>query len=301
MHSLEKEFDKISISIWDSIYDAWMLNANLGENTISDLILLYLKKLKRNDIDIIPHNQRFEKKSGADWFWVIGSSRYGKWISFAVQAKRINEKEEYSEFAKVSKAKTQTQNLIKFSKRNNALAVYALYNNAKLNKKDTNNHLHCGCRNNFLKQTFLFQSKLNLNNLKPLKIIKLAKQKNLGVSIVPANTIHTQLSRRMKRNFKSIHQVKSSIPLKCLICELSCKLNNCVSNGSKTIDILGEKLLIENTNQMRLKISQMQNDGNKIDESFDSQFFEENNIDDLKFYFAKRMIIIDVGVNDDPK
>jgi Holliday junction resolvase len=55
----------------------------MGEETITELLLLELKRRHENEIKIVPFNRRQEARNGADWAWSFEGKQ---WLGMRVQA-----------------------------------------------------------------------------------------------------------------------------------------------------------------------------------------------------------------------
>jgi hypothetical protein len=89
MNNLCIGFLESAVSTWNLIERARRLNYQVGEESITDLLLLEWKERFTGELLSIAHNKAQEGRSGADWeWWFIGRS--GRGIGFRVQAKVLN-------------------------------------------------------------------------------------------------------------------------------------------------------------------------------------------------------------------
>lgn len=74
---------------WSAVADGDDFGLRLREDTVTEGALLHLAR--RFPLLVLQKfNQAEEKSSGGDWEWFVGSRRHG-WISFRVQAKRMDD------------------------------------------------------------------------------------------------------------------------------------------------------------------------------------------------------------------
>lgn len=129
INKIEQTVKKLSGEIWTDIKAASDYKLSLGEESITDKVLLELARLNSSSIRIETFTKHEERKNGADFFWIIGTGN--KWTSFLIQAKKIEYgKQIYSQLYYKSKdiEKTQLQLLNEFSTKTGILACYCFYN-----------------------------------------------------------------------------------------------------------------------------------------------------------------------------
>lgn len=187
--TIQQTINNLTIDVWDNIGLSNRLHTKYGEETISDILLLELAKLRNYNLRIIQTPKDREKYKGTDWEWFIGSQSYG-WIRFAIQAKKAdpNSKNgDYSCLKHTVGTEEQIDILKRYSKANNAVPLYCLYNHySKANEPD---HWHC-------KRIF--------------------EQKLLGWTITAIRNVETALTTHGCRNFEFMHKQKETLPTKCL-------------------------------------------------------------------------------------
>ena len=118
--------------IWNSIAEADQYGLSYGEETITDNVLLYLKKHHKRHVYLKSFSKKEERHNGADWEWWIG--REGQWNGMRVQAKRIKlPREEYKSLFYKSKKSTKLQidHLIDQATANDLTPVFAFYTYSK--------------------------------------------------------------------------------------------------------------------------------------------------------------------------
>jgi len=129
---IHKKFEEITRKIWTDIKLSQQYGIILGEETITDSILLELARQNFFNIRILQTQKPKEAIQGTDWEWFVGSYKYG-WIRYAIQAKKLNLTTlGYGNLNhKIGKAPNddyQINILRKFSKANGAVPLYHFYN-----------------------------------------------------------------------------------------------------------------------------------------------------------------------------
>jgi hypothetical protein len=82
-------FETLAEQTWDRIRDAHELDVSQGEETITDLNLLEIKRNGISTIRVVKLSIDEEAIKGIDWEWWIGSDAQG-WLRYAVQARKIH-------------------------------------------------------------------------------------------------------------------------------------------------------------------------------------------------------------------
>jgi len=65
--TIQQTISKLTLEIWENIYFANQLNTKYGEETISDVLLLELARLKNYNLRILQTPKDKEKYKGTDW------------------------------------------------------------------------------------------------------------------------------------------------------------------------------------------------------------------------------------------
>jgi len=91
------ELDEIAIKnsgwAWDSLREARKHSYQVGEESITDFLVLNIKKWGKGRIVVDTFTRHKEAVNGSDWeWWFTGTS--GKWLGMRVQAKVLNLKSE---------------------------------------------------------------------------------------------------------------------------------------------------------------------------------------------------------------
>lgn len=175
---------------WSRLGHANQLQAPLGEETLTDLLVL----------DMLPHRRAkgfwlstttkpAEHRCGADLLVAV-RHQTGRWSRLALQAKKLNpDDNRYPAFAYVSRSKEQLKKLERFARQLHALPLYLLYNHSHTAR--CSKHWHC---------------------------LEACDVGQLGCTLVPSWHILRMLSRRAPpyRNFDRAHKVRQSLPWRCV-------------------------------------------------------------------------------------
>lgn len=81
-----------SHSTWTWLRRARKEDHPIGEETLTDLILLKLKEIHSKDIKVFSKSKKVERQEGADWEWWL-TNGVDKWLGFRLQAKRLSWKD----------------------------------------------------------------------------------------------------------------------------------------------------------------------------------------------------------------
>jgi hypothetical protein len=165
-----------------------MLDVGFGEETVTDLVLLELKRSHAQGIAVLQTNKKAESTQGTDWEWWLGSNASG-WLRFAVQAKKLDRSSErYGALSHKVGADLQIDLLEKFAAANRAIPLYCLFN--YLSPVDTKKSWHC-CEAPAVPQ--------------------------FGCTLTPASVIRHAIDNRGCRTFGWIHSHPSTLPWRCVV------------------------------------------------------------------------------------
>ena len=188
MNTLRSILEALARDTWERLHDARELSIRFGEETITDLLLLDLRRRKPQAAEFIQTNKHRESLSGTDFEWWLGSNRIG-WIRFAVQAKKLNlNTGRYGGFTHEVNGELQINLLEKYAMANRATALYCLYNHAV--KLDPLKHWHC-CQTPF-------------------------EPEQMGCTITPSSVVGDTLLNYGTKNFDYVHANERTIPWRCL-------------------------------------------------------------------------------------
>ena len=161
-----------------------------GEETITDLLLMDLHSQGSPLVRFTQTTKPTEAKSGTDFELWLGSEGKG-WFRCAVQAKRLDLRtNRYPSLSQSNQHGRQIDLLENYAKANRAASLYCLYNHT--DDADGKQHWHCGTG--------------------PVDLTQ------FGCSITPSSNIREAINKRGSRNFKSIHEMTSTLPWRCLVC-----------------------------------------------------------------------------------
>ncbi|MHB9330633.1 DUF6615 family protein [Phytobacter ursingii] len=193
-------FSDISEYVWNLLHDGKKLGISIGEETISDLILLEIARRDYNYVTIMKTTKDKESVKGTDWEWWIGSRQTG-WIRYAIQAKKMD----YNQYSykklkhEVGKNKILQHNILyQYAKNTKAVPLYAFYNYPRHAKLDE----YWNCK-------------------KPIS------KKKMGITVANLEVVVSAIHKKRGKNFESIHKVKTTYPLCCLL--------ECIGTRSKYI------------------------------------------------------------------
>ncbi|WP_308447932.1 DUF6615 family protein [Pandoraea communis] len=114
--------------IWRTLRDARKYQSKIGEESVTDFLVLQLKQHSGGSYYIDSFTRHEEKLSGADWeLWITGPSR--KWLGLRVQAKVISiDSKRYAQLHyKRKDGSFQVDQLVVDAKRHKAFPLYCLY------------------------------------------------------------------------------------------------------------------------------------------------------------------------------
>ena len=190
--------ENLSEQTWQRLYYSEQTRITQGEETITDIFLLEFAINGYNSFrNVFKSTKQYESKSGIDWQWEIGSSKYG-WIKYAVQAKKLYFDGTYNGLDKKVEIKNQvTKKVIKkilqiklldnYANAVEAVPLYCFYNYKNLDCY--NKYWHCKS---------------------PLDI------EQLGCTFTPLKNIKNAVGHRQKK-FEDIHRYSDTLPLRCIL------------------------------------------------------------------------------------
>ena len=193
-------FSDISEYVWDLLHDGKKLGLSIGEETISDLILLEIARRDYSYVTIKKTTKDKESTKGTDWEWWIGSRQTG-WVRYAIQAKKMDHNQySYKKLKhEVGKNKILQHNILQqYAKDINAVPLYAFYKYPKQAELDE----YWNCK-------------------RPIS------RKKMGITVANLEVVVSAIHKKRGRNFNSIHKVRTTYPLCCLL--------ECIGTRSKYI------------------------------------------------------------------
>ena len=180
--------ETLSQDTWEHLRDANALSIRFGEETITDLLLLDIKRRALASTKVKQTSKSKESQQGTDFEWWLGANQIG-WMRFAVQAKKLEFKSDrYPGVTHKVKTDMQIDVLEEYALVNNAVPLYCLYNFT--NYVDPSEHWNC-CQRSF-------------------------QIEQLGCTIAPLSTIRKTIGSRGTKNFDFLHGFGDAIPWRCL-------------------------------------------------------------------------------------
>ncbi|OPX54101.1 hypothetical protein SAMN02745127_01526 [Oceanospirillum multiglobuliferum] len=122
---------------WNKLREARKLGFQLGEESITDFLILNIKKLGGTKLIVESFTRHKESVNGADWeWWFTGPS--GKWLGMRIQAKVLKlDSEKYEHLHHHNKNGKQVDLLVQDAIRGNMVPTYCMYTNWDPSKYDT--------------------------------------------------------------------------------------------------------------------------------------------------------------------
>lgn len=186
MSAIATLFEKLAVTTWEAIENAFEHKISFGEDAITSINLLALKNASFPNLAIADTRPE-ESTKGCDFEFWIGSYSTG-WYRYAIQAKKITvSSERYQSLNHKVAGISQISILETYAKANDALPLYCLFNYSRVVKT----------------------SSTACPNYKDIK--------ELGCSITPVNTTKLALRTRGARNFEWFHSRGETLPWSCLV------------------------------------------------------------------------------------
>ena len=180
--------ENLASDTWSRLRDSQSLQIRFGEETITDLLLLDLKRLNKTQSQIIQTPKSKEKSLGTDWEWWIGSPRIG-WLRYAVQAKKMNLKtSRYDGLSHKVGVIKQIDLLDRYASNNNAIPMYCFYNYSR-----------------------------NLATKQAWQCCSVFQQDQLSCTVAPSNIVRKAINQHGAKNFCWFHMKPQTLPWRCLV------------------------------------------------------------------------------------
>lgn len=125
-------FELLAESTWERILAGEELGCRQGEETLTNINLLDIKRARLHEVRVPKINKADEPKTGIDWEWWIGSNKKG-WWRYAVQAKKIDSSGRYSKLRHKVRGRFQIDILEDYAKSHKCIPLYCFYNFIKAN------------------------------------------------------------------------------------------------------------------------------------------------------------------------
>ena len=178
----------IAEDTWQRVKESWDHGVRLGEETLTDLLILDFMRFKPSHYKLFQINKKEEARIGADLEIRLHAGENQAAV-FAVQAKKLYQSRRYERLnAKVkSSGSSQMDTLEAYSQEVGALPLYLLYN--YMDQRDMQPYWHC---------------------------CQCLDERQLGCTLVPSWTIRQAISNHGCRNFDWIHKSCDALPWRCL-------------------------------------------------------------------------------------
>lgn len=179
---------KISSDTWHRLSLAHRLRARLGEETITDLLILEMLQYQRSNAFLVYHPTGQEESCyGADMLlWIV--RRKGRSRFLAIQSKKLYPNGHYTALNHYrSDGARQIDLLENFARQYHAIPLYLLYNHYDSNNWDS--YWHC---------------------------CKVLDIEQLGCTLVPSWKIKRAINERGQRKFTAIHASANVRPWRCV-------------------------------------------------------------------------------------
>lgn len=179
--------EQIAEDTWSMLKQSWEWKVRLGEETLTDLLILNFTRFMPNHYKLLQTYKKEESRIGAD-LEIRVYAGHNRATVFAVQAKKLSRSGRYESLnAKVkSSGFFQIDVLERYSQHVGAIPLYLLYNYVD---HETQRYWHC---------------------------CQYPGEKQLGCTLVPSWNIRQAISMYGHRNFDSIHASCAALPWRCL-------------------------------------------------------------------------------------
>ena len=182
---LDSALTALSAQTWEHLHAAKDLSVSFGEETITDLLTLDIRRQGFLTTNWEQTSKPFEAVFGTDFEWCIGHDTIG-WVRFAVQAKKLKLGEQHYNFRHSVHGTTQLAILERYARAVGAIPLYCLYNYS--DKATPAMHWQC-CNHPF-------------------------QVEDLGCTVAPSSTIWRLV--RGEKNLDFVHSRKGTVPWRCL-------------------------------------------------------------------------------------
>ena len=179
--------ERVAQRTWDWLAQGYALGARLGEETLTDLLMLDMLPHQRSRaFHLYPTTKAEEAQCGADLLLAV---RYatGRWARFAIQAKKLYREDIYRTLNPGAKCLGQLTRLERFARLFHALPVYILYNHSS-SSHSSPTYWHC-----------------------PLRF----QPDQLGCTLLPSRRVRQAIHWR-KRTFDRLNRIPEAKPWRCI-------------------------------------------------------------------------------------
>jgi hypothetical protein len=183
--------ERLARATWERIKIGEQLDCSQGEETITDINLLDMKRAGYPGMRIIKTNKPQESQWGIDWEWWIGSDRgalSNGWWRFAIQAKKIDRQGRYNSLRHKIGRRFQFELLKQYAHKNQCIPLYCLYNFVP---RDIHTFWHC-CTTPY-------------------------DQPQMGCTVAPIAAIAEVFRKGASKKFEAVHKHPTVLPWRCLV------------------------------------------------------------------------------------
>lgn len=186
---------KIAEDTWDRLEQSKIHNVRLGEETLTELLVLDFARHAPKGIKLYQTSKSEEARTGTD-LEVLVETGGNEYIAFVIQAKKLYSSGRYSHLnAKVSGTNTyQIDILQEYSRRSRTIPLYLLYNFVE-----------------GVEEACEYEPEIPRCFCQTIESVKY-----LGCTLVPIWQIRQAINTPGCRNFDSIHNLSSVFPWHCL-------------------------------------------------------------------------------------
>lgn len=179
--------EKIAEDTWHKLKEAQSLHVRLGEETLTDLLMLEMKRQEAaHSFRVDQTTKKEEASSGTDLLVVVREGTTADARLYAIQAKKLFRSGHYEALKKENNV--QLDNLEEYAQQIGALPYFLFYNFVS----DSRQYWHCG-RN--------------------------YDESQLGCTLVPSRVVRVALEMPPKfrpRTFQYLHGPQHALPWRCL-------------------------------------------------------------------------------------
>ena len=178
--------ERIADDTWHKLKEARELTVRLGEETLTDLLILDMRRHAFQNIWVHQFTRLQEATSGTDLLVVVRDGRTTNARLYAIQSKKLCRSGHYEALKKANKL--QLDNLEKYALAKGALPYYLFYNFVSEPQK----YWHCN---------------------------RSYDKSQLGCTLVPSRTVRAALDappRVRPRSFEYMHESRHALPWRCM-------------------------------------------------------------------------------------
>ena len=193
LYTMYAILESLARDTWERLRDARALGIRFGEETLTDLLLLELKRLGSGQIRIIQTPKSIEKTSGTDWEWWVRAPGNAGWYRFAIQAKKLDPKSNRYERLRHRVGPLLQLDLLKqYARKHSAIPLYCFFNHVD-----------------------------NFDDAKLKQVWRCCEEKReleqLACTIVPLPVIEWVATPRLSKSFSAVHSHRGAVPWRCLL------------------------------------------------------------------------------------